>query len=64
MDVINNPCRDLSYCISIKSKVHVLTLNSIRGPFRPESNFAHTQHWYLAEVTLRALCILHSRLSE
>ena len=41
----------------------VLTLNSIRGPFRPESNFAYTQHWYLADVTLKTLCILQPRLS-
>ena len=41
-----------------------LTLNSIRGPFRPESHFAFKQHWYLAAVTLKTLCILQSRLSE
>ena len=53
---------DLS-CIEIKVTV-TLTLNSIRGPFRPESNFAYTQHWYLADVTLKTLCILQPRLSE
>ena len=42
----------------------LLTLNSIRGPFRPESNFAYTQHWYLADVALKTLRILQSRLSE
>ena len=42
----------------------ILTLNSIHGPFRPESNFAYTQHWYLADVTLKTLCILQPRLSE
>ena len=41
-----------------------LTLNSIRGPFRPENHFAYTQHWHLAEATLKILCILQSRLSE
>ena len=32
-------------------------VNIIRGPFRPESNFAYTQRWYmyLAEVTLKTL---------
>ena len=41
-----------------------LTLNSIRGPFRPESNLTYTQHWYLADVTLKTLRILQPRLSE
>ena len=41
-----------------------LTLNSIPGPFRPESNFAYTQHWYLADATLKILRILQPRLSE
>ena len=41
-----------------------LTLNSIHGPFRPESNFAYTQHSYLADVTLKTLCILQPRLTE
>ena len=35
-----------------------LTLNSIGGPFRPESNFAYIQHWYLADVTLKTIRIL------
>ena len=41
-----------------------LTLKSIRGPFRPESNFAYTQHWYHADVTLKTLSILQPHLSE
>ena len=45
-------------------KMFGLTLNSIRGPFRPESKLAYTQHWYLADVTLKTLRILRSRLSE
>ena len=37
-----------------------LTLNSIRGPKSPESNFACTQHCYHMEmeITLQALYIL------
>ena len=41
-----------------------LTLNSIRGPKRPESNFAYTQHWYCMEVTLQALFTLQYHLFE
>ena len=50
--------------ISELLKLWSLTLNSIRGSFRPESNFAYTQHWYLADVALKTLRILQSRLSE
>ena len=39
--------------LQIIAGTQYLTLNSIRGPFRPESSFAYTQHWYLADETLQ-----------